>query len=211
MTDQLSGVHELQHALAAHHLSFLRSADTSPADFRRHVGALATLLVAEATRELDLQPCTVTTPLEDTPASRLTGRIAAVPILRAGLGMVSSLIDLIPDIEVRHLGLYRDEETAQPVRYYDKLPREDPPQTALVIDPMLATGGSAVMAIETLKEWGVPNIFMVSIISAPEGVRRLKGEFPEVPIYTSAIDRELNSRKFILPGLGDAGDRIFNT
>ncbi|MEQ9408589.1 MAG: uracil phosphoribosyltransferase [Fuerstiella sp.] len=206
-----SGVHELQHALVAHHLCHLRSAETSCAAFRQHVRALATLLVAEATRDLELQKCQVTTPMETTTAQQLSGRIAVVPILRAGLGMVEPLVDLIPDLEIWHLGLYRDEETAKPVRYYDKLPRENPTSTAFVIDPMLATGGSATLALETLRDWGVPTVCLLSIISAPEGIRRVTDEFPEVPIYTCAIDRELNEQKFILPGLGDAGDRIFNT
>jgi uracil phosphoribosyltransferase len=125
--------------------------------------------------------------------------------------MVDPLIDLIPDIEIWHLGLYRDEETARPVRYYDKLPADDPTDTAFVVDPMLATGGSAALAIETLQNWGVSQIVMLSIIAAPEGIDRLTKRFPNVPLYTCAIDRELNDQKFILPGLGDAGDRIFNT
>ena len=204
-------VHELQHSLAQHHLSRLRSVDTSPSEFRQHVRTLSTLLAAEVTRNLATQPCQVTTPIETITCQQLKGRIAVVPILRAGLGMVAPLTDLIPDVEVWHLGLYRDEETAQPVCYYDKLPRENPTSVALVLDPMLATGGSASAAIETLKTWGVPKICMLSIISAPEGIARLNDEFPDVPIYTCAVDRELNDQKFICPGLGDAGDRIFNT
>lgn len=206
-----AAVVELKHPLVSHHLASLRDVQTSCADFRRHVSALATMLVAEATRTLPLESLNVTTPLETTAAQRLKGRIAAVPILRAGLGMVDPLIELIPDAEIWHLGLYRDEETARPVRYYDKLPLDNPTNTAFVIDPMLATGGSAAMAIETLKNWGVPTVVMLSIIAAPEGIERLSDSFPEVSIYTCAIDRELNDQKFILPGLGDAGDRIFNT
>ena len=204
-------VHELNHPLAAHHLSRLRSVNTSPAEFRRHVETLSTLLIAEATRDLKTEPCSVTTPLETINGQQLVGRIAAVPILRAGLGMVSPLTGLIPEIEVWHLGLYRNEETAEPVRYYDKLPPDNPASVALVLDPMLATGGSASVAIETLKRWGVPKISLVSIISAPEGIERLTTEYPDVPIYTCVIDRHLNDQKFIVPGLGDAGDRIFNT
>ncbi|MEZ6124313.1 MAG: uracil phosphoribosyltransferase [Planctomycetaceae bacterium] len=211
MPDVPSTVSVPEHSLVSHHLSQLRSVSTPPAAFRRHISSLATLLFAEATRDLPLVNCEVTTPLETIQASQLRGRIAAVPILRAGLGMVEPLIDLIPEIEVWHLGLYRDEETAQPVRYYDKLPRENPVNTALVLDPMLATGGSALAAIETLKEWGVPNIWMLSIISAPEGIERLSKRFPDVRIHTCVIDRELNSQNYIVPGLGDAGDRIFNT
>lgn len=206
-----SNVVELNHPLVDHHLAALRGTGTSSADFRRHTSALATLLLAEATRALPLKSVSVTTPLETIEARRLAGRIAAVPILRAGLGMVDPLIDLIPDIEIWHLGLYRDEETARPVRYYDKLPADDPTDTAFVVDPMLATGGSAALAIETLQNWGVSQIVMLSIIAAPEGIDRLTKRFPVVPLYTCAIDRELNDQKFILPGLGDAGDRIFNT
>lgn len=211
MPSATSRVHELNHALAAHHLSRLRSVDTSPADFRQHVQTLSTLLIAEVTRELQTEPCSVTTPLETISGEQLAGRIAAVPILRAGLGMVTPLTELIPDIEIWHLGLYRDEDTAQPVRYYDKLPPDNPASVALVLDPMLATGGSASAAIETLKEWGVPKICMASIISAPEGIAHLTTEYPDVPIYTCVIDSHLNDQKFIVPGLGDAGDRIFNT
>lgn len=211
MSTGSTGVHELNHSLAEHHLSRLRSVNTSAAAFRSHVSALSTLLISDVTRNLDLRACTVATPMETTEAKELSGRIAAVPILRAGLGMVDPLVQLIPDIEIWHLGLYRDEETAMPVRYYDKLPRENPVNTALVIDPMLATGGSAALAVQTLKEWGVPEIRMLSIIAAPEGIEKLRSEFPDISIHTCAIDRELNDRKFILPGLGDAGDRIFNT
>lgn len=204
-------VHQIQHALCDHHLSRLRSVETRPAEFRLHVRTLSMLLVTEVTRELALESVSVTTPLETISAQQLRGRIAAVPILRAGLGMVEPLTDLVPDIEVWHLGMYRDEETAQPVRYYDKLPRENPTDVALVLDPMLATGGSACAAIETLQHWGVPSIRMLSIISAPEGIAALTSRFPQVAIYTCAIDRKLNDRNFIVPGLGDAGDRIFNT
>lgn len=204
-------VTELSHSLVNHHLSRLRSVDTPTWQFRQHVRSLSTLLAAEVTKNLATEDCSVTTPLETITCQQLQGRIAAVPILRAGLGMVSPMTDMIPDIEVWHLGLYRDEETAQPVRYYDKLPRENPTSVALVLDPMLATGGSAAVAIETLKEWGVPKICMLSIIAAPEGIKKLTDEFPDVDIYTCAIDRMLNDQKFIVPGLGDAGDRIFNT
>jgi uracil phosphoribosyltransferase len=153
----------------------------------------------------------VETPNESTTCSELAGRLAAVPILRAGLGMVEPMTDLIPQLEVWHLGLYRDEATAKPVHYYDKLPASDPPGIAFVLDPMLATGGSACMAIQTLKRWGVPEIRMLSIIAAPEGIARLQREFSDVNVYACAIDRGLNEHNYIVPGLGDAGDRIFNT
>jgi uracil phosphoribosyltransferase len=202
---------ELEHSVAQHHLALLRATQTPPAEFRRHVRILSILLAAEATKALALQPITVETPNEMTGCSQLSERIAAVPILRAGLGMVEPLAELIPQLEVWHLGLYRDEHTAQPVHYYDKLPSSNPPDVAFVLDPMLATGGSACMAIQTLKQWRVPKICMLSIISAPEGLARLRQEFSDVTVFTCAIDRGLNDRKFILPGLGDAGDRIFNT
>ena len=202
---------ELQHSLVQHHLSRLRAKQTPPSEFRQHVRVLATLLAAEATKNVALQPITVETPNEMTTCSELAGRFAAVPILRAGLGMVEPLAELIPQLEVWHLGVYRDEETAQPVHYYDKLPSNNPPDIAFVLDPMLATGGSACMAIQTLKRWGVPKILMLSIISTPEGIARLQQEFGDVTVYTCAIDRCLNERKYIVPGLGDAGDRIFNT
>ncbi len=202
---------ELKHSLAQHHLSRLRNTETRPAEFRQHVRVLSTLLVAEATRTLPLRPVSVQTPIEVTECYELTGRIAAVPILRAGLGMVTPLSDLIPDLEVWHLGLYRDEDTAMPVHYYDKLPADNPPDVAIVLDPMLATGGSASLAIEALQRWKVPQIYMLSIISAPEGISRVSERFPDVQIYTCSIDRCLNERKYIVPGLGDAGDRIFNT
>jgi uracil phosphoribosyltransferase len=202
---------ELQHALAQHHLSRLRDQNTRPAEFRRHVRILATLLAAEVSRDLPLRSVRVQTPIELTDCQELTGRIAAVPILRAGLGMTEPLSDMIPDLEVWHLGLYRDESTAQPIHYYDKLPSSNPPQIAIVLDPMLATGGSACMAINALKRWGVPEILMLAIIAAPEGIQKVVGTFSDVRILTCAIDRELNERKYIVPGLGDAGDRIFNT
>lgn len=211
MTAASPHVHELSHSLVNHHLSRLRSVDTANAAFRHHIRVLSTLLAAEATRNLVTASCTVTTPLQTIEAQQLAGRIAAVPILRAGLGMVEPLTDLIPEIEVWHLGLYRDEATAEPVHYYDKLPQDNPTSVAMVLDPMLATGGSAAAAIQTLKNWGVPKILMLSIISSPEGVKRLTTEFPDVSIYTCVIDEKLNAQKYIVPGLGDAGDRIFNT
>lgn len=211
MANESANIFELQHSLVEHHLSRLRAKQTSPSAFRQHVRILATLLAAEATKNVALQPITVETPNEMTTCSELSGRFAAVPILRAGLGMVEPLEELIPQLEVWHLGLYRDEATAQPVHYYDKLPSNNPPDIAFVLDPMLATGGSACMAIQTLKRWGVPKIFMLSIISAPEGIARLQQKFADVTVFTCAIDRCLNERKFIVPGLGDAGDRIFGT
>jgi uracil phosphoribosyltransferase len=204
-------VMELRHALSDHHLSRLRDRRTRPAEFRQHLRALAWLLATEVTRDLAVEPVDIQTPIEVTRCHQLTGRIAVVPILRAGLGMVSPLVDLIPDLEVWHLGLYRDETTAEPVHYYDKLPAQNPPDVAIVTDPMLATGGSASLAIDALKRWNAGRIVMMSIIAAPEGIQRLLTDHPGVRIYSCAIDRCLNERKYIVPGLGDAGDRIFNT
>ncbi len=200
-----------EHSLVQHHMASLRDVTTDTAEFRRHVHVLSLLLLSEATRDLQVEACPVTTPMEQTAGQRLAGRLAAIPVLRAGLGMVPAVMELVPDIEIRHLGFYRDEETAQPVRYYDKLPNGGAADVALLLDPMLATGGSACMAIETLQSWGVGRIVMLSVIAAPEGVRLVTQRFPGVVIFTCAIDRELNDRKFILPGLGDAGDRLFNT
>lgn len=200
-----------EHPLVQHHLTLLRDVGTAPAAFRQHVRVLSLLLMSELSLYLPTEVCSVTTPMETVPARRLTGRLAAVPILRAGLGMVPAVSELIPDVEIWHLGYYRDEETATPVRYYDKLPEGSPADVALVLDPMLATGGSACLAIETLQNWGVQRILMASLIAAPEGVAVVTQRYPDVRIVTCAIDRELNDRKFILPGLGDAGDRIFNT
>jgi uracil phosphoribosyltransferase len=192
-------------------LSRLRDVETQPEEFRRLVARLAVLLAYEATQDLALDEVSVRTPLVQTPGQRLTQRIGLIPILRAGLGMVDPILDLIPSAEVWHLGLYRDEETAQPVRYYSKLPTQRPVDVALVVDPMLATGGSATAAIELLRAWGVPVVKLLSIIAAPEGIRAVEQMFPETRIYVCAVDQRLNTQKFIVPGLGDAGDRTFNT
>lgn len=211
MPTDYNTLHVIDHPLARHHLSVLRDRHTTPDAFRHHVRALSVMLAIEATRDLAEVPITVETPIEPTNGSRLAGRIALVPILRAGLGMVPAVTDLIPGAEVWHLGIFRDEQTALPVAYYDKLPNENPPEVAFLLDPMLATGGSAVAALESLTRWRVQNVVMLSLIAAPEGIRQLTNRFPNVGIYTCAADRELNERRFIVPGLGDAGDRIFNT
>ena len=199
------------HPLIRHHLTRLRDKQTPPAEFRRIVQRLSALLAYEATRDLPLTKCRVTTPLVETDGDQVTARIGIVPILRAGLGMVDAVMNFLPDAEVWHLGLYRDEKTAQPVEYYSKLPPTDPVDVALVIDPMLATGGSAVAAIKVLERWGVPRIKMVSLIASQPGVESLMSQFPELEIVVAVVDPELNDHKYIVPGLGDAGDRIFNT
>jgi uracil phosphoribosyltransferase len=207
----MSGVFEVQHPLIACHITRLRDQTTPPAEFRQLVHRLASLLAYEATKDLLAEPVMVQTPLAKTEGRQLAQRIGLIPILRAGLGMIDPVLELIPTAEVWHLGLYRDEETAKPVKYYSKLPPERPVDVALILDPMLATGGSAVDALTTLRDWGVPHVKLLSLIASEEGVKRVNYEYPNSQIYVCQIDPILNDRKFIVPGLGDAGDRIFNT
>ena len=207
----MSGVVEVSHPLIKHHLSRLRDKETPPAEFRQLVHRLAVLLAYEATSDLVLRTTEIETPLTPTTGHSLEQRIGLVPILRAGLGMVDPILNLIPSAEVWHLGLYRDEATARPVEYYSKLPKTEPVDVGLVLDPMLATGGSATAALGALQRWGVKRAKLLSIIASQYGVTTVREQFPAADIYVCAIDSELNSRKFIVPGLGDAGDRIFNT
>ncbi len=209
--DFMSGVFEVQHPLIACHLTRLRDRATPSPEFRQLVNRLASLLAYEATKDLLTEAVSVQTPLTRTEGQRLTQRIGLIPILRAGLAMVDPVLELIPSAEVWHLGLYRDEETAKPVKYYSKLPPERPVDVALILDPMLATGGSAVDALGTLRDWGVRHVKLLSLIAAEEGVKHVESKFPNSQIYVCQIDPDLNDRKFIVPGLGDAGDRIFNT
>jgi len=203
-------VFELDHPLVHHHLTHLRSKETTPHIFRAQIRRLAVLLAAEATRDLPLQPKTIETPLVEMEGAVLNVRIGLVPILRAGLGMTDALLELLPAAEVWHLGLTRDEETLQPVEYYQKF-STNPPDLVFVLDPMLATGGSAAAGIQQVKNWGTKEIRMLSIIAAPEGIASVREQHPDVSIYVCGIDEELNDDAYILPGLGDAGDRIFNT
>jgi uracil phosphoribosyltransferase len=207
----VSGVFEVHHPLVECHLAQLRDAATTPTSFRAHVRRLATLLAYEATQDLRTVPIAVRTPLVETTGAGLSERVGLVPILRAGLGMIDPVLDLIPTAEVWHLGLYRDEATAAPVEYYSKLPPGRPVDVALVLDPMLATGGSVTAALETLHAWGVQRTKVVSIIASAEGVENVSKQFPQTQLFVCKIDAELNANKFIVPGLGDAGDRIFNT
>lgn len=200
-----------KHPLIQHHLAALRDKATPPAEFRRLVQRLSVLLAYEATANLALRPEQIETPLVTTTCHVVSQRIGLVPILRAGLGMVDSILNLIPDAEVWHLGVYRDEATAKPVEYYSKLPETKPVDLAMVVDPMLATGGSAIAALETLKRWGVPQLKMLAVIASQEGIDMVQRIVPEVEIHVCAIDPILNDHKYIVPGLGDAGDRIFNT
>ena len=206
-----ANVTQMTHPLVLHHLTRLRDRTTSPGDFRHLVRRLAVLLAYEATQDLRLEPRAVETPLASVEGSRLRQRIGLVPILRAGLGMVDPVLDLIPTAEVWHLGLYRDEATAKPVKYYSKLPPENPVDVALVLDPMLATGGSVVSALGELYDWGVGQAKVLAIIAAEDGIAEVRSQFPQTDICVCAVDAVLNAQKFIVPGLGDAGDRMFNT
>lgn len=206
----MDNVFQIEHPLVQHHLVRLRDKRTSPESFRRIVHRLSFLLSYEATKDLEVTPVEVETPLTTATGHRLSQQIALVPILRAGLGMVESVLDLIPTAQVWHLGFYRDEDTLEPVEYYKKLPPNEPVDLAMVLDPMLATGGSAVAAIQAVKDWGVKKVILLAMISAPEGIKKVLDMYPDTRIYVCAIDRMLNENAFIVPGLGDAGDRIFN-
>ena len=204
-------VNEVSHPLIQNHLSRLRDASTGPAEFRLLIQRLAVLLAYEATKDLIVEEFEVPTPLAMATGHRLRQRIGLIPILRAGLGMVDPLLNLLPAAEVWHLGLYRDEATAQPVEYYSKIAETGPVDVALILDPMLATGGSAGSALETLRHRGIPTVKLLSVIASRDGIREVESKYPKTQTYVCAIDPDLNAQKFIVPGLGDAGDRIFNT
>lgn len=199
------------HPLVAHKLTRLRDRNTDHRTFRELVREIAVLITYEATADLPLQPRDVQTPLLPFRGLELNARIGLVPILRAGLGMVDGVWELLPASQVWHIGIYRDERSLKPVEYYNKLPIEPTVTVCLVLDPMLATGGSAVATVDILKRWGVRRIKFLGLIGAPEGIARLHAAHPEVPIHLGAIDEKLNERGYILPGLGDAGDRQFGT
>jgi uracil phosphoribosyltransferase len=204
-------VYASPHPLVAHKLTKLRDRNTDPKKFRELIREIAALIAYEATLDLATVPTTVQTPLAVAPGTELREKIGLVPILRAGLGMVEGIWDLMPTAEVWHIGLYRDEHTLKPVEYYNKLPIEPTVSVCLVLDPMLATGGSAVAAINILKRWGVIKIKFVGLIAAPEGIENLLRNHPDVPIHIAAVDSHLNDIGYIVPGLGDAGDRQFGT
>jgi len=206
----MNQVVELKHPLVSHHLSSLRDRQTPPAIFRDQVRRLSLLLTYEATATLPVRSVEVETPLQQTTGQELACRLGLVPILRAGLGMADAIHDLIPQAEVWHLGFYRDEATHQPVEYYQKF-SDAPPDIAFILDPMLATGGSASEGINRVKKWGVKQVAMLCIIAAPEGIEKVSTAHPDVHIFTCAIDDHLNENAYIVPGLGDAGDRSFNT
>ena len=199
------------HPLIQHKLSILRDKRIEPKKFRELIRELAILLAYEVTADLGLQQVTVETPMAETQCHHLTETIGLVPVLRAGLGMVEGIWEMMPGAEVWHIGLFRDERTLRPVEYYNKLPIAPTVQVCLILDPMLATGGSAVATVDILKKWGAQRIKYVGIIGAPEGVACLHDAHPDVPIYLAAVDERLNEIGYIVPGLGDAGDRQFGT
>ena len=202
----------MDHPLIQHKIGIMRRIETGSKDFRTLVSEVAMLECYEATRDLELADVEIETPICKTTVKELKGKkLAIVPILRAGLGMVEGLQAMIPAAKVGHIGLYRDEETAKPVEYFCKLPQDCANREVFVVDPMLATGGSAIAAIQMLKDKGVKNIHFMCIIAAPEGVQALTAAHPDVDVYIGALDERLNERKYIVPGLGDAGDRIFGT
>lgn len=205
-------VHEMNHPLIHHKLSVLRNKNTSVKEFRELVGEISALMFYEASRNLPTEDVLVETPLATAKCRQLAGKkMAIIPILRAGLGMVDTIVALIPSAKIGHIGLYRDPETHKPVEYYCKLPDDIGNREVFVVDPMLATGGSAIMAIDFLKDHGCKHITMMNIISSPEGIEAFQKAHPDVDMYIACIDEKLNDHDYILPGLGDAGDRIFGT
>lgn len=202
----------MDHPLIRHKIGYIRRKDTGTKDFRQTISEIAMLICYEATRGLSLAKVEIETPICKATVEELKGKkMAIVPILRAGLGMVDGMLSLIPAAKVGHIGLYRDPETLEPVEYYCKLPADCAEREVFVVDPMLATGGSSVAAIQLLKEKGCKNIHLMCIIAAPEGVKRMTEEHPDVDMYIGALDEKLNDHGYIVPGLGDAGDRIFGT
>ena len=208
----MANVHIMDHPLIHHKLAVLRSKETPVKEFRELVNEISGLMCYEATRNLPLKEVDVETPVATAKCKMLAGKkLAIVPILRAGLGMVDALVDLIPSAKIGHIGLYRDPVTHEPVEYYCKLPEDIGNRVTFVVDPMLATGGSAVAAIDFLKKHGCRNIIMMNVIGCPEGIKRVQEAHPDVEMYLAACDERLNEHAYIVPGLGDAGDRIFGT
>ena len=205
-------VHILDHPLLQHKLSILRDENTGVKDFREVVSEIATLMCYEATRDLPLEEVEIKTPITTAKFKMIAGKkLAIVPVLRAGLGMVDGILTLIPSVKVGHIGLYRDPDTLEPVEYYCKMPTDIAERDVIILDPMLATGGSAADAITFIKEYGCKSITLMNIIAAPEGIERVHHDHPDVDIYCAALDEKLNDHGYIVPGLGDAGDRIFGT
>lgn len=202
----------ISHPLIQHKLSILRREDTSTKDFRELVNEIAMLMGYEVSRDLPLEEVEIQTPITKTVQKQLFGKkLAIVPILRAGIGMVDGFLSLVPAAKVGHIGMYRDEETLEPVEYLVKLPEDIDQRQIFVVDPMLATGGSAILAVDSLKKRGAANIKFVCLVAAPEGVKKLQDAHPDIDIYTASLDEKLNENGYIVPGLGDAGDRLFGT
>ena len=202
----------ISHPLIQHKLSILRREDTSTKDFRELVNEIAMLMGYEVSRDLPLEEVEIQTPITKTVQKQLSGKkLAIVPILRAGIGMVDGFLSLVPAAKVGHIGMYRDEETLEPVEYLVKLPEDIDQRQIFVVDPMLATGGSAILAVDSLKKRGAANIKFVCLVAAPEGVKELQDAHPDIDIYTASLDEKLNENGYIVPGLGDAGDRLFGT
>ena len=202
----------ISHPLIQHKLSILRREDTSTKDFRELVNEIAMLMGYEVSRDLPLEEVEIQTPSTNTVQKQLSGKkLAIVPILRAGIGMVDGFLSLVPAAKVGHIGMYRDEETLEPVEYLVKLPEDIDQRQIFVVDPMLATGGSAILAVDSLKKRGAANIKFVCLVAAPEGVKKLQDAHPDIDIYTASLDEKLNENGYIVPGLGDAGDRLFGT
>ena len=208
----MANVHVLDHPLIQHKLAVLRNKETSVKEFRELISEISGLMCYEATRNLPTEEVLVETPITTAKCRMLSGKkLAIVPILRAGLGMVDAMVDLIPSAKIGHIGLYRDPETHEPVEYYCKRPEDIGNRVTFVVDPMLATGGSAVAAIDFLKKHGCRQIIMMNVIGCPEGIKRVQEAHPDVELYLAACDEKLNDHAYIVPGLGDAGDRIFGT
>ena len=208
----MGNVHVLDHPLLQHKVTVLRNKNTGVKDFRTTVSEIAGLMCYEATRNLALEDVEIETPVATAVVKKLAGKkLAVVPILRAGLGMVDGFLTMVPTAKVGHIGLYRDPQTLEPVKYYCKMPMDIQERDVFIVDPMLATGGSATAAIEFIKEYGCTSINLMNIIAAPEGIERVHKDHPDVDIFVAAVDEKLNDHGYIVPGLGDAGDRIFGT
>jgi uracil phosphoribosyltransferase len=204
-------VHVSAHPVIQHKLARLRAVETKPPEFRALIAAISRALFFDATLDVNLKPVTVRTPLAEMACQQIADKIGLVPVLRAGLGMAEAMLEALPEAAVWHLGLYRDHATLKPVTYYNKLPAKPDMDVAIVLDPMLATGGSAIAAIDILKKAGTPRVKFAGIIAAPEGIAALQSMHPDVPVFLAALDSHLNDVGYIVPGLGDAGDRQFGT
>lgn len=201
----------LEHPLITHKLATMRKKETGTKDFRQNLDEIAGLMAYEISRDFPLRPVEIETPVAKTTTYELAKEIVLVPILRAGLGMVNGICNLMPTVKIAHVGLYRDEETLEPYTYFEKYPKDVKDAIVMIVDPMLATGGSAIAAIDMVKKQGAKNIRLVCLVGAPEGVKAVEEAHPEVDIYLAALDEKLNEKGYIVPGLGDAGDRIFGT